>query len=83
MLDGRRVGHGARMNWSPWPGRHELTLLGADGRTLQTVRFEVRGAVVRSAGTWPLTAADTNDLRDFVAAAAAESRWLVGIEPGT
>jgi penicillin-binding protein 1C len=49
VLDGKRVGQGARLAWAPWPGRHELSLLGGDGRVLQTVRFEVRGAGVKSA----------------------------------
>jgi penicillin-binding protein 1C len=48
LLDGRRVGAGTQVLWSPRPGRHELTLVGPDGRTLQTVRFEVRGAALRS-----------------------------------
>jgi penicillin-binding protein 1C len=47
-LDGRRVGHGERVLWAPWPGRHELTLVGAGGTVLQTVRFEVRGAAVKA-----------------------------------
>ncbi len=46
-LDGRRLGRGSTLRWAPWPGRHTLALVDADGRTLQTVRFEVRGAVVR------------------------------------
>ena len=49
VLDGRRVGQGASLAWAPWPGRHELSLIGPGGRVLQTVRFEVRGAVLRSA----------------------------------
>ncbi|WP_341887805.1 penicillin-binding protein 1C [Variovorax sp. YR752] len=49
VLDGRRLGQGARLHWAPWPGRHELRLLDARGRTLQTVRFEVRGATLKSA----------------------------------
>jgi penicillin-binding protein 1C len=48
VLDGRRLGQGASLAWAPWPGRHELSLIGPGGRVLQTVRFEVRGAVVRS-----------------------------------
>ena len=40
-------------------------------------------AAARSAGTWPLTTIDTAELQDFIAAATAEGRWLVGIEPGT
>jgi len=44
VLDGKRLGAAQRLAWAPWPGRHELALLARDGRTLQTVRFEVRGA---------------------------------------
>jgi penicillin-binding protein 1C len=49
MLDGKRLGHGTRMHWAPWPGRHELVLLGGDGRPLQSVKFEVRGAGLKQA----------------------------------
>ncbi|MET0333053.1 MAG: penicillin-binding protein 1C [Rhizobacter sp.] len=49
MLDGKRIGEGARLSWSPWPGRHELQLVGRDGREIQRVRFEVRGAGVKTA----------------------------------
>ncbi|CAN5921232.1 transglycosylase domain-containing protein [soil metagenome] len=48
MLDGKRVGAGARLTWAPWPGRHELVLLDAAGKPLQSVRFEVRGAGVKT-----------------------------------
>ena len=47
VLDGRRLGTGASVSWSPWPGRHRLSLLAADGRELQRVHFEVRGAGVK------------------------------------
>ncbi|HET7793128.1 MAG TPA: penicillin-binding protein 1C, partial [Rhizobacter sp.] len=47
-LDGKRVAQGERFNWAPWPGRHELQLIGADGREIQRVRFEVRGAGVKA-----------------------------------
>lgn len=47
VLDGKRIGHGERLAWAPWPGRHELSLVGSDGRVLQRVRFEVRGAGVK------------------------------------
>jgi penicillin-binding protein 1C len=53
VLDGRVLGSGPRWRWSPWPGRHELRLVARDGRTLQTVRFEVRGAAVRPSGRTP------------------------------
>ena len=49
MLDGRRLGAGPRMSWSPWPGRHALSLMSRSGQTLQTVRFEVRGAGIKQA----------------------------------
>ncbi len=48
VLDGKRLGTGSRWRWAPWPGRHELSLLDARGRALQTVRFEVRGATLRA-----------------------------------
>lgn len=52
-LNGQRLGQGARLSWAPWPGRHQLELRGAAGRREQ-VRFEVRGAVVRTpAGPTP------------------------------
>jgi penicillin-binding protein 1C len=46
VLNGRRLGRGGQMSWAPWPGRHELRLLAADGQELDRVRFEVRGARV-------------------------------------
>ena len=49
VLDGKRLGQGATWLWSPWPGRHQLTLLGKDGQPLQNVRFEVRGATLKVA----------------------------------
>jgi penicillin-binding protein 1C len=49
VLDGKRLGEGERLAWAPWPGRHTLALLARDGRVLQTVRFEVRGAGVKVA----------------------------------
>jgi penicillin-binding protein 1C len=44
VLDGNRLGAARQLAWAPWPGRHELTLQGRDGRPIQTVRFDVRGA---------------------------------------
>jgi len=49
LLDGKPLGQGERISWAPWPGRHELQLVGRDARVLQTVRFEVRGAGVKTA----------------------------------
>ena len=48
MLDGKRLGAGPRISWAPMPGRHALSLLSRSGQTLQTVRFEVRGAGLKS-----------------------------------
>ena len=47
VLDGKRLGAAQRVAGAPGPGRHELALLARDGSTLQTVRFEVRGAGVK------------------------------------
>ncbi|QPF73031.1 penicillin-binding protein 1C [Roseateles sp. DAIF2] len=44
LLNGKRLGQGARLSWAPWPGRHELALLDGRGQVLQKLRFEVRGA---------------------------------------
>ena len=49
VLDGKRIGSGRIVRWAPWPGRHELALVAPNGRTVQTVRFEVRGAGVKAA----------------------------------
>lgn len=43
----RDVGQGAQAQWLPWPGRHRIELLAGDGRVLDTVQIEVRGAGVR------------------------------------
>ncbi len=47
VLDGKVLGTAERWSWAPWPGRHELVLQAADGRALQRVKFEVRGAAVK------------------------------------
>ena len=46
-LDGRRLASGSRYTWRPMPGRHELSLLSAQGQLLETVHFEVRGASLK------------------------------------
>ena len=45
-IDGRVAGRGARLPWLPWPGRHVVQLLDAQGSVLDTIRLEVRGAGV-------------------------------------
>ncbi|WP_116136192.1 penicillin-binding protein 1C [Trinickia diaoshuihuensis] len=47
-LDGKPLGHTERVLWLPWPGRHLLELVDAQGASLDKVRFEVRGASARS-----------------------------------
>jgi penicillin-binding protein 1C len=49
VLDGKRIGSGASLSWAPWPGRHTLELRGRDGKPLHSVRFEVRGAGLKTA----------------------------------
>jgi penicillin-binding protein 1C len=43
-LDGKAMGGAARVAWLPWPGKHRLELVDAQGQVTDTVRFEVRGA---------------------------------------
>jgi penicillin-binding protein 1C len=44
VLDGEELGQAALDGgWAPAPGKHELQLVGRDGRTLARTRFEVRG----------------------------------------
>ncbi len=44
MLDGKEVGAAElEAGWAPVPGKHELKLVGRDGRSLSSARFEVRG----------------------------------------
>jgi len=44
LLDGEALGQSALdAGWAPAPGKHELKLVGKDGRTLARARFEVRG----------------------------------------
>ena len=52
-LNGRRLGQGGAVRWAPWPGRHALELRDDRGRVVQVVRFEVRGATLRSAAAPP------------------------------
>ncbi|MDE2428983.1 MAG: penicillin-binding protein 1C, partial [Burkholderiales bacterium] len=56
VLDGHLINHphGSKSpalkelvhDWSPWPGKHVLSLLDAGGKLLDQVHFEVRGAYV-------------------------------------
>ena len=48
-IDGRERARGAVWAWLPWPGRHQLELVDAQGKVHDTLQFEVRGAGVRAA----------------------------------
>ena len=44
VLDGEKLGQPELdAGWAPVPGKHELKLVGQDGRTVASARFEVRG----------------------------------------
>jgi penicillin-binding protein 1C len=38
------------LDWSPWPGKHGLALLDGHGVVVDTIQFEVRGAVEKASG---------------------------------
>lgn len=48
-VDGKPAGKGLRGWWAPWPGKHRIELLGADGKLRDHATFEVRGATQRAA----------------------------------
>ncbi|MDD2177086.1 penicillin-binding protein 1C [Acidovorax sp. D2M1] len=48
-LDGKPLGRGHRVAWLPWPGRHVVQITNAQGKVLDEVRLEVRGAGVVAA----------------------------------
>ena len=53
-MDGAPVGRGAQWAWLPWPGKHQVQLTDAQGRVLDEIRLEVRGAgVVAAPGPMP------------------------------
>ncbi|OWY38711.1 penicillin-binding protein 1C [Xenophilus sp. AP218F] len=49
-LDGKRLGGGATLAWFPWPGKHQLELRDGQGKLVDKVRLEVRGASLRPPG---------------------------------
>lgn len=53
LLDGKPLARGASVAWLPWPGKHRLQLLAANGEVLDDIHFEVRGAGVRLAQGHP------------------------------
>ena len=49
LLDGKPFAKGNAAQWLPWPGRHVVQLVDANGVKLDEIRLEVRGAGVKSA----------------------------------
>ena len=48
LMDGKEFAKGPSAQWLPWPGRHVVQLLAANGEKLDEIRLEVRGAGVRA-----------------------------------
>ncbi|WP_249661297.1 penicillin-binding protein 1C [Variovorax sp. PCZ-1] len=49
LLNGKSLGDANHKQWLPMPGRHTLQLADAQGRVLDEVKFEVRGAAMKMA----------------------------------
>jgi len=49
-IDGKPLARGHRVQWLPWPGRHLVELTDAEGKVLDRLRIEVRGAGVVARG---------------------------------
>jgi penicillin-binding protein 1C len=45
-IDGKPLARSNSAQWLPWPGRHVVELIDAQGRVADSVRLEVRGAGV-------------------------------------
>jgi penicillin-binding protein 1C len=55
-IDGKPFAQGPTAHWMPWPGKHTITTVDADGKMLDQVHIEVRGAAVKTAAiTAPAT----------------------------
>jgi penicillin-binding protein 1C len=48
LIDGKTLAQGNSASWMPWPGKHLITLADAQGKSLDEVRIEVRGAAART-----------------------------------
>ncbi|MGO4327739.1 penicillin-binding protein 1C [Cupriavidus sp. 2TAF22] len=46
-IDGKPLGRGAQLAWLPWPGRHQVELLDGNGKIVDRIGIEVRGAVAK------------------------------------
>jgi penicillin-binding protein 1C len=49
LLNGKPLGKASSMQWLPMPGRHTLQLANAQGSVIDEVKFEVRGAAMKTA----------------------------------
>ena len=49
LMDGKVFAKGTTAQWLPWPGRHVVRIVDANGKVLDEVRIEVRGAGVARA----------------------------------
>lgn len=47
QINGKDLARGPEAQWMPWPGRHVVQLVSAQGEVLDQVRVEVRGAGVK------------------------------------
>ena len=75
-LDGKRLGAARPLPWVPWPGHHVLELVDAQGRPLDAVSFDVRGAQAK-----PLSPLPGKTMRPRVAARPAASSGALS-QPG-
>ncbi len=55
-MAGKTIAQGAQAQWLPWPGKHRIELLDAQGKVLDEVQIEVRGAAVRTTVQGPTSA---------------------------
>ncbi len=51
LMDGKAFARGTQAQWLPWPGRHVVQLLDANGKVVDEIRLDVRGAAVREIKT--------------------------------
>jgi penicillin-binding protein 1C len=80
VLDGKAAGAGRTLTWAPWPGRHELQLLTADGRTLHAWKgsSHVPIACEDLRGAQPRCRLCTDRGRAALVTPVARARWPVG-----
>ncbi len=51
VMDGKPFARGEQTQWLPWPGRHVVQLLDANGKVVDEIRLEVRGAGIKTAAS--------------------------------